>query len=247
MAKIKMKDIRAHSTRIHQKRDKNTIKYIVFHYTGNGGDTSENNGKYFARTDLQEVKDRDNARYGVGAHFFIDKQGKIVRSIPIANVAWSVGGKYSVTNGAGKYYGKCTNVNSVSIELCDCLNDVSWEQLKAARQLVKYIQKKCPNATTIIRHWDVNGKNCPAPMSGVDNTKWNHLYNKVTKNYLCKVNVVEKANLKAKPDAQAENIGMVEPNEILFITKIVGKFGRLKNQSSEGKNLWINLNKTKEL
>ena len=143
------------------KRNCKDIRYIVIHFTANKGDTAKNNANYFAT---------GNARMA-GAHFFVDKKGEIWKSININRIAYAVGGKYSLTDGAGAYYGKCTNANSVSIELCDCCTDTNWEQMLATRKLVKYIQKKCPNAKTIIRHWDVNGKNCPAPMVGKDNEK----------------------------------------------------------------------------
>ena len=45
-------------------------------------------------------------------------------------------------------------------------------QIKAVRELVAYIKSQCPNAQTIIRHWDVNGKSCPARMTGTNNAEW---------------------------------------------------------------------------
>lgn len=248
MAAIKIKKIKAHSSRIHNIRTKGSILYIVFHYTGNVGDTAENNGRYFARKDLSEVKYKNNPRYGVGAHFFIDKAGNIVRSIPITRVAWSVGGKYSILNGAGSYYNKCTNANSVSIELCDCTKDVSWEQLLAAKRLVKYIQKKCPNAKTIIRHWDVNGKNCPGPMTGFGNKKWKHLYNMVTKGYQFKVSVIEQAVIRSSRGVKSDNrLGVVSGDTVLKVVKVVGKWGRLAKKTADGKWRWINLDKVVEI
>ena len=44
-------------------------------------------------------------------------------------------------------------------------------QTKATKQVVKFIRKWCPNAKTIIRHWDVNGKSCPALMIDTNNKK----------------------------------------------------------------------------
>ena len=38
------------------------------------------------------------------------------------------------------------------------------EQAAAVKRLIKYIRKYCSNAHTVIRHFDVNGKHCPAPM-----------------------------------------------------------------------------------
>lgn len=143
-------------------RNKKTIKYIVIHYTGNKGDTAKGNATYFAKSNTRQA----------GAHFFVDKAGVIYKSVNMNRTAWSVGGKYSLSNGAGEYFTKCTNSNSVSIELCDMLKEPSKKQTLACRRLVKYIRKYCPNAKTIIRHWDVNGKSCPASMTGKNNKRW---------------------------------------------------------------------------
>jgi N-acetylmuramoyl-L-alanine amidase CwlA len=63
------------------------------------------------------------------------------------------------------------NANSVSIELCDNLNkDPSSAQIKAVKKCIKYIRKYCPNATKVIRHFDVTGKHCPARM--MDDKVW---------------------------------------------------------------------------
>ena len=90
------------------RRDK--IQYIVVHYTANDGDSDEGNGNYF-----------HNNIVGASAHYFVDGDS-ITQSVPDSCVAWSVGGK-KYTNcaqtGGGKWYGKCTNNNSISVELCD--------------------------------------------------------------------------------------------------------------------------------
>ena len=144
------------------KRKRSDVKYIVIHYTGNKGDTAKNNAAYFANSNTREA----------GAHFFVGKKGVVYKSINMNRTAWAVGGLYSQENGAGSYYGKCTNANSVSIELCDCVTGYSKKQAKATKKLVKRIRKRCPNAKTIIRHWDVNGKTCPLPMVGKNNKMW---------------------------------------------------------------------------
>lgn len=51
--------------------------------------------------------------------------------------------------------------------------------IKTVKWLVKYIQKYCPNAKTIIRHWDVNGKDCPQIMVGKDNEEWKSFKKKI--------------------------------------------------------------------
>lgn len=147
-----------------KKRSRKGIKYIVFHFTANKGDTAKNNAVYFANSNKRVA----------GAHFFVDKEGVVYKSVNMNRTAWSVGGdQRSGALGEAKYYGQCTNYNSVSIELCDYTKGYpSDKQVKACKQLVRYIRKYCPNAKTIIRHWDVNGKKCPAPMAGKDNSNW---------------------------------------------------------------------------
>lgn len=151
-------------------RNRNSVRYIVIHYTGNKGDTAKGNASYFANSNTRQA----------GAHFFVDKAGEIYKSINMNRIAWAVGGMYTLSGGAGSYYGKCTNSNSVSIELCDMLKEPSKKQTLACRRLVKYIRKYCPNAKTIIRHWDVNGKACPASMAGRRNAKWKKLHSFLT-------------------------------------------------------------------
>lgn len=219
-------------------RDLNDVKYIVIHYTGNKGDTAQNNAKYYANTNTRVA----------GAHFFVDKKGEIWRSIKIGRIAWSVGGFFTAIKGAARYYGKCTNSNSVSIELCDCLSETNWEQMKATRKLVEYIQEKCPNAKTIIRHWDVNGKQCPAPMAGTDNAKWKHLHSYLTNGYQYKAKVTKKAAIRSNGKVTPTNkIGTIEKGEIVKIVKIVGKWGRLQGKEEDGKYRWISLKKVKEM
>lgn len=132
-------------TRIRGYRD---IEYIVIHYTGNNKDTALNNVKYFNRTITK-----------TSAHYFIDKEGNICKSVNINRIAWSVGGLYKKV----PLYTKARNDNTISIELCDIVNSgVSAKQKKALKKLIKALYKKCPCIKDIIRHYDVNGKNCPA-------------------------------------------------------------------------------------
>ena len=107
--------------------------------------------------------------------YTVDRDGNIVKSVPMNYTAWSVGGrKYSNCSktGGGKKYSICTNSNSVSIELCDIVDrEPSAKQIEATRWLIKYIRSHgCKNATNIIRHFDVTGKPCPARY--VDDKEW---------------------------------------------------------------------------
>ena len=146
------------------KRRLNQIKYLVIHYTGNDGDRDESNGRYF-----------QNNIVGASAHYFVDGDS-ITQSVPDDYVAWSVGGKkYPGTKG-GKWYGKCTNNNSISIELCDEAKngryDFSEATLKNAAELTRMLMQKYHiPVENVIRHYDVVGKICPAPFVN-DETAW---------------------------------------------------------------------------
>lgn len=241
MADIKINKKLAKSISYGAKRSRKNVFYIVIHYTGNKGDTAKNNAVYFATSNERSA----------GAHFFVDKQGEIWRSVNMNRIAYAVGGDQRTgAKGEAAYYGKCTNANSVSIELCDCLTGTNWTQMVAVRKLVRYIQKKCPNAKTIIRHWDVNGKSCPAPMTGTNNSKWRHLHSYITKGYQYKAKVTKAAAIRSSAKVTDTNkIGSKKVGVVVYITKISanGKWGRLKKKSADGRYRWILLEKVEEM
>lgn len=168
---MNIQKIKANSNAYGNTRDRSTIKYIVIHYTAGKGDTAVNEGLYFKNTNKRSA----------GAHFFVDQNGEVVKSVSMNRVAWSVGGaRYSdcAKTGGGKYYGIVTNSNSVSIELCDNLEkDPSKKQIEAVKELIKYIRKHCINAKTIVRHFDVTGKHCPQRM--MEKKKWDSFLKKI--------------------------------------------------------------------
>ena len=150
----------------HNKRVKaKTVEYIVIHNTNKDkdGDTAKNNVDYFATGNIYEA----------GAHFFVDQNGNIGRSIPMDYTAWAVGGK-----GIGTMKGIVRNDNSVSIELCSiAFKDPSDAMVESLIDLIRYIYKYCPKVKGIVRHFDVTGKECPARM--MDNKKWNEFLTRI--------------------------------------------------------------------
>lgn len=144
------------------KRTLNSDSYIAIHYTANDGDTDENNGKYFQNNVTKS-----------SANYFVDSDS-ITESVKPEYTAYAVGGKKYNTAG-GKYYGKVTNLNSISIELCDDVrNGVIYPSAKTianAIELVEMLMKKYKIPKShVIRHYDVTGKPCPAYW--VDDKKW---------------------------------------------------------------------------
>lgn len=159
---LKFKKMFAHKSNYGGERKTSDIKYIVIHYTGNQGDTAINNCKYF-----------QGANRNASAHYFVDGGTYIYKSVPVTSVAWSVGGCYSLKNGAGTYYKKCTNANSISIEMCNSVKSVPAKVYSQTVELVKFLMEKYNvPASNVIRHWDVNGKLCPAPWTGSNNSNW---------------------------------------------------------------------------
>ena len=158
----KLKNKYANKNNYGAKRSTSNIKYIVIHYTANDGDTDEGNANYFASRIIK-----------ASAHYFVDDDS-VTQSVPDNYVAWSVGGsKYSSckTTGGGKYYTKCTNSNSISIELCDTKKDgkiyPTKKTIENAIELTRKLMKQYNiPSTNVIRHFDVTGKTCPAYWCG---------------------------------------------------------------------------------
>lgn len=144
------------------KRSISNIKYIVVHYTGNDGDSDESNGKYFK-----------NHIVKASAHYFVDDDS-ITQAVPDDYSAYAVGGK-KWNNAGGRLHGTVNNSNSISVELCDTNRNGTVYPTAAtinnALDLVRHLMIKYNVPLhRVIRHYDVNGKTCPAYW--VDNSKW---------------------------------------------------------------------------
>lgn len=156
-AACKIEDIPCRAGNYGARRSPGAIKYLVYHYTANDGDTARANAGYFASNTLQ-----------ASAHYFVD-DGQIVRSVGEYYTAWSVGGgKWAdcPQTGGGRFYGLCTNGNSISVEMCDTLRDgrygFSEKTLANAAALGRELMEKYRiPPERVIRHFDVNGKHCP--------------------------------------------------------------------------------------
>lgn len=155
----KTKKILANKANYGNKRSTSSIKYLVYHYTGNKGDTAENNGNYFKNNAVK-----------ASANYFVDDD-TVVESVPADSIPYSVGGaKYSncSSTGGGKFYQKATNTNTINIEMCgDKDGRASVKTQENAIDLGKEIMKKynIPQEN-VIRHFDVTGKSCPAYFCG---------------------------------------------------------------------------------
>lgn len=148
---MKVKKINCNSYNYDSKhfRRLKTIDTIYIHYTANDNDTAENNGLYFSKPHEPPTS----------AHYFIDRKGVIVKTVPYRKTAYAVGNWEE-------------NLKSISIELCDfnTKKEISKEQKESLIWLINYLKKKIPTIKYFKRHYDCTGKKCPLNL--VDLKKW---------------------------------------------------------------------------
>ena len=163
----------------HYDMNNRKIKYIVIHWVG-AASSAKNNVDYFYSADRN-----------ASAHYFVDDK-EIWQSVLDKNAAWAVGGgpldqaspyaKYGK-----KYFNKCTNSNSISIEMCCKKNSqgklyITDETIDLTAELVQMLQKKYSiSDKNVIRHFDVNGKLCPGTY--IEELKWEKLHSILVGNY----------------------------------------------------------------
>lgn len=164
------KTLLANKNNYGSKRSTSNIKYLVYHYTSNDGDSDESNAKYFHNNIVK-----------ASAHYFVDDDS-VTQSVPDDYVAWSVGGRCQSSH--HPFYQICTNSNSISIEMCDSRKDgkveISEKTLANAVELGKTIMKKYGIPLEhVIRHYDVNGKLCPNCNGLLNDVTWHAFRNRL--------------------------------------------------------------------
>lgn len=127
------------------------VRYIVVHYTAGDGDTAWDNGLYFSR-----------GSRGASAHWFVDEQ-EAVLSVPEEAVAWHCG--------ASAYrHPYCRNGNSLGVELCSRKDRqgnyyFTPRTLENGAALIRELMRRYDvPLERVVRHYDVTGKLCPAPL-----------------------------------------------------------------------------------
>lgn len=133
---------------------------IVMHYTASPGGTAANHKSYFGRG--------ADGRYA-GAQIFVDKTEAIAIT-PIGEVCYHandnqryVGGK--PYRGASGKLGSNANLTTVGVEMCiEKDGSIATATFNRAVNVAAELCKTYGlDATDIYRHYDVTGKNCPAP------------------------------------------------------------------------------------
>ena len=176
-----------HNTSYKKGRSKD---WIVLHYTAG---VSSKAGA--ARNVATQFKTSSRE---ASADFIVDDAEIVQYNEDIDNrFCWSVGGaKYTSmsTSLGGKYYGKCTNSNSISIEMCSNktntgsleVTDDDWYLTDAtianAIELTKYLMATYNiDADHVIMHHMVTGKWCPQPWTKNESALdgWNKFMNAI--------------------------------------------------------------------
>ena len=132
------------------KGRKQSIKYIVVHYTANNGDTARNNGNYFSQPNRN-----------ASAHYFVD-ENEIIQSVKDTDTAWHCGAKTYK-------HELCRNDNSIGIEMCSEKDEQGKYYINESTQnntieLIKQLMQKYDiSIENVLRHYDITGKLCPEP------------------------------------------------------------------------------------
>lgn len=145
--------------------NRSSVKYLAIHYVG-AVSSAKNNCVYFYST-----------YRGASAHYFVDANS-IWQCVQDKDISWHCG--------ANSYWHPyCRNSNSIGIEMCCYTNngklDISEAVISNTIELAAYICKKYGiTIDRVVRHYDITGKNCPAPLVA-DNNRWVDFKNRLSK------------------------------------------------------------------
>jgi N-acetylmuramoyl-L-alanine amidase len=156
------------------------LQAIVVHYTANPGGGAEMHYRYFNNL---------NGRYA-GAHIFVDRN-KALEIIPLGEVAYhanerKAGPLLSALKASTSYYpGGNANLLTVGIEMCvEKDGSIHPDTIERTRLVIKKLQAEHEQLrdtkNRVIRHYDVTGKNCPAPFVA-SQAKWDAFLESVDK------------------------------------------------------------------
>ena len=133
-------------------RGQTAIQWIVIHYLG-----------------VPNADNPDLYGGGYGGHYNITRDGTIYKAAdPRTAVVWQCGGGIQGEGpGAHQYHNICTNFNSIGIENGVCYDSDWYFTTETQESLVFLVSTLMDeygiDINHVIRHYDVTGKNCPAP------------------------------------------------------------------------------------
>ena len=144
-----------------KKRDKNKIKYLIYHYTG-------------MKNDRLAIKKLTGSNSNVSCHYYITASGKLIQIVPDLYTAWHAG-----KSNWRKY--KSLNYNSIGIEVSNPGHKHGYRkfndnQIKSLIKISKFLIKKYKiHKKNILGHSDI------APLRKIDPGEkfpWKLLYKK---------------------------------------------------------------------
>ena len=144
-----------------KKRDKNKIKYLIYHYTG-------------MKNDRLAIKKLTGSNSNVSCHYYITASGKLIQIVPDLYTAWHAG-----KSNWRKY--KSLNYNSIGIEVSNPGHEHGYRkfndnQIKSLIKISKILIKKYKILKkNILGHSDI------APLRKIDPGEkfpWKLLYKK---------------------------------------------------------------------
>ena len=179
------------------------IEYIVIHYVG-AVSSAENNAIHFAKEPAKG-----------STHYFVDSSS-IWQAVLDENKSWHCGGGLQ-GSGGHTFFGKCTNSNSIGIEMCCYIKSGKWcfaaKTVENTVELVRFLMDKYKiPIEKVIRHYDVTGKLCPEPY--VDEKKWAEFKGKITKGD--KLTMTQYEELKKENKALKEKIKDLEAQNKVY-------------------------------
>lgn len=118
------------------------VNGVVVHYVGNPGTTARQNNSYF--TNLAQTGETY-----ASSHFLIGLEGEVLLNVPLDEIAYCTGPR---------------NGDTISIECChpDDTGEFTPETYASLVKLTRWLMDRYGlDASQIIRHYDVTGKECP--------------------------------------------------------------------------------------
>lgn len=129
------------------------VKGLIIHWVGANGSTDENNAAFF------DGPDGGGGRYA-GAHLFVDKDSA-TQIIPFDEVTYHANDKSCRISKLGAN----ANLTTIGVEMCvekdgTLHPDTVARTVQLAAHLCTFYKL---GVNDIYRHYDITGKNCPAP------------------------------------------------------------------------------------
>lgn len=211
------------------------VRGIVVHWTANAGASDTAHKNFF------DGADGGGGRYA-GAHFFVDRDSATL-IIPLDEVAYhanEVSCKIPSLKASTNYYKKGdANLTTIGIEMCvEKDGTIHPETVERTAQLTAHLCTYFKLGTNdIYRHYDITGKNCPAPWVSKP-VLFDNFKNDVNKIMNPVKPVQQAAQTTVTPDSQIP-FKVIVPNTAYWQTVVLVKEYTSKGYKSYGQTATI--------